>query len=59
MLKWFRTNKMLRKLLSKKTEEADNIRTDWFRQRKEISELERELQLARRMWDELDKTKRY
>ena len=50
---------MLRKLLSKKTEEADNIRTDWFRQRKEISELERELQLARRMWDELDKTKRY
>lgn len=59
MIKWFITNKMLRKLLNKKTEEADNLRNEWFRQREEISELKRELQLARRMWDESDKTKRY
>jgi hypothetical protein len=49
----------LRELLKKKTEEADNIREEWFKQRKEISELKRELDLARRMWDETDKTKRY
>ena len=59
MIKWFRTNKRLKELLKQKTEEADNIRNEWFRQRKEISELKRELQLARRMWDETDKTKRY
>ena len=49
MIKWFRTNKTLRKLLNKKTEEANNIRTEWFRQRKEISDLKRELMLARKM----------
>ena len=59
MIEWFRTNKKLRKLLTKKTEETDNLRNEWFRQRKEISELKRELELARRMWDETDKTKRY
>ena len=59
MIKWFRTNKTLRKLLNKKTEEANNIRTEWFRQRKEISDLKRELMLARRMWDISDKTKKY
>jgi predicted RNase H-like nuclease (RuvC/YqgF family) len=59
MIKWFRTNKILRKLLDKKQEEIDNLRNDWFKKRKEISELKRELQLARRMWDETDKTKRY
>ena len=36
---WFKLNKTLRKELKRKTEEADNIRTDWFRQRKEISDL--------------------
>tara|TARA_B110000971_G_C19566599_1_gene301169 strand:- start:298 stop:474 length:177 start_codon:yes stop_codon:yes gene_type:complete len=56
---WFKLNRTLRKLLKQKTEEAENIRKEWFRQRKEISELKRELQLARRMWDETDKTKRY
>ena len=59
MIKWFRTNKTLRELLDKKQEEIDNLRNDWFGKRKEISELKRELQLARRMWDETDKTKRY
>jgi len=59
MIKWFRTNKRLKELLKQKTEEADNIRKEWFRQRKLISELQRELQLARRMWDVSDKTKRY
>ena len=56
---WFKLNRTLRELLKKKTEEADNIRKEWFIQRKEISELKRELELARRMWDETDKTKRY
>jgi hypothetical protein len=56
---WFKLNRTLRELLKKKTEEADNIREEWFTQRKEISELKRELDLARRMWDETDKTKRY
>ena len=56
---WFKLNRTLRELLKKKTEEADNIRDEWFKQRKEISELKRELDLARRMWDETDKTKRY
>jgi hypothetical protein len=56
---WFKLNRTLRELLKKKTEEADNIREAWFKQRKEISELKRELDLARRMWDETDKTKRY
>jgi hypothetical protein len=56
---WFKLNRTLRELLKKKTEEADNIRGEWFKQRKEISELKRELDLARRMWDETDKTKRY
>jgi hypothetical protein len=56
---WFKLNRTLRELLKKKTEEADNIREEWFKQRKEISELKRELNLARRMWDETDKTKRY
>ena len=59
MIKWFRTNKKLKELLKKKTEEADNIRKEWFRQRKLITELERELELARKMWDVSDKTKRY
>ena len=56
---WFKLNRTLRELLKKKTEEANNIREEWFKQRKEISELKRELDLARRMWDETDKTKRY
>ena len=56
---WFKLNRTLRELLKKKTEEDDNIREEWFKQRKEISELKRELDLARRMWDETDKTKRY
>ena len=59
MIKWFRTNKKLKELLKKKTEEADNIRNEWFRQRKLITELQRELELARKMWDVSDKTKRY
>ena len=59
MIKWFRTNKKLKELLKQKTEEADNIRKEWFKQRKLSTELQRELQLARRMWDETDKTKRY
>ena len=59
MIEWFRTNKKLKELLKKKTEEADNIRKEWFRQRKLITELERELELARKMWDVSDKTKRY
>ena len=58
-MSWFRTNKTLRKLLDKKQEEIDNLRNDWFKKRKEILELKRELSLARRMWDETDKTKRY
>ena len=58
-MRWFRTNKTLRKLLDKKQEEIDNLRNDWFKKRKEILELKRELNLARRMWDETDKTKRY
>ena len=59
MIKWFRTNKRLKELLKQKTEEADNIRNEWFRQRKLITELQRELELARKMWDTSDKTKRY
>jgi hypothetical protein len=59
MIKWFRTNKKLKELLKKKTEEADNIRNEWFKQRKLITELQRELELARKMWDVSDKTKRY
>ena len=59
MIKWFRTNKKLKELLKTKTEEADNIRNEWFRQRKLITELQRELELARKMWDVSDKTKRY
>ena len=59
MIKWFRTNKKLKELLKQKTEEADNIRNEWFRQRKLITELQRELELARKMWDVSDKTKRY
>lgn len=59
MIKWFKTNKKLREILNKKQEEINNLRNDWFLKRKEISELKRELQLARRMWDETDKTKRY
>ncbi len=59
MIKWFRTNRKLKELLKKKTEEADNIRKEWFRQRKLITELQRELELARKMWDVSDKTKRY
>lgn len=59
MIKWFRTNKKLKELLKQKTKEADNIRKEWFRQRKLITELQRELELARKMWDVSDKTKRY
>ena len=59
MIKWFRTNKKLKELLKQKTEEAGNIRKEWFRQRKLITELQRELELARKMWDVSDKTKRY
>jgi hypothetical protein len=59
MINWFRTNKKLKELLKKKTEEAGNIRKEWFRQRKLITELQRELELARKMWDVSDKTKRY
>ena len=59
MIKWFKTNKTLRKLLNKTTEESDNLRKEWFRQRKEISDLKRELMLARKMWDISDKTKQY
>ena len=59
MIKWFKTNIRLRKDLKKKQEEIDNLRNDWFKKQKEISDLKRELQLARRMWDETDKTKRY
>lgn len=56
---WFKLNRTLRKLLKQKTEEADNIRNEWFKQRKLITELQRELELARKMWDVSDKTKRY
>ena len=58
-MSWFKLNRTLRELLKKKTEEADNIRNEWFRQRKLITELQRELELARKMWDVSDKTKRY
>ena len=56
---WFKLNRTLRKLLKQKTEEADNIRNEWFKQRKLITDLQRELELARKMWDVSDKTKRY
>ena len=59
MIKWFKTNKKLREILIKKQEEIDNLRNDWFLKRKEISDLKRELMLARRMWDISDKTKKY
>ena len=59
MIKWFKTNKKLREILNKKQEEIDNLRNDWFMKRKEISDLKRELMLARRMWDISDKTKKY
>ena len=59
MIKWFKTNKKLRQILNKKQEEIDNLRNDWFLKRKEISDLKRELMLARRMWDISDKTKKY
>lgn len=59
MIKWFKTNKKLREILTKKQEEIDNLRNDWFLKRKEISDLKRELMLARRMWDISDKTKKY
>ena len=59
MIKWFKTNKKLRELLNKKQEEIDNLRNDWFKKRKEISDLKRELDLARKMWDISDKTKKY
>jgi len=59
MIKWFKTNKKLREILNKKQEEIDNLRNDWFKKRKEISDLKRELMLARRMWDISDKTKKY
>jgi predicted RNase H-like nuclease (RuvC/YqgF family) len=59
MIKWFKTNKKLREILNKKQEEIDNLRNDWFLKRKEISDLKRELMLARRMWDISDKTKKY
>jgi|TARA_B110000908_G_scaffold154060_1_gene191075 hypothetical protein len=58
-MSWFKLNRTLRELLKKKTEEADNIRNEWFKQRKLITELQRELELARKMWDVSDKTKRY
>ncbi len=59
MIKWFKTNKKLREILNKKQEEIDNLRNDWFLKRKEISDLKRELMLAKRMWDISDKTKKY
>lgn len=59
MIKWFKTNKKLREILNKKQEEIDNLRNDWFKKRKEISDLKRELDLARKMWDISDKTKKY
>ena len=59
MIKWFKTNKKLREILTKKQEEIDNLRNDWFLKRKEISDLKRELSLARKMWDISDKTKQY
>jgi predicted RNase H-like nuclease (RuvC/YqgF family) len=59
MIKWFRTNIKLRKELKKKQEEIDNLRNDWFKKRKEISDLKRELQLSRQMWDISDKNKTY
>lgn len=59
MIKWFKTNKKLREILNKKQEEIDNLRNDWFLKRKEISDLKRELMLAKRMWDISDKTKQY
>ena len=59
MIKWFKTNKKLREILTKKQEEIDNLRNDWFLKRKEISDLKRELMLAKRMWDISDKTKQY
>tara|TARA_B110000858_G_scaffold50572_1_gene58554 strand:- start:115 stop:291 length:177 start_codon:yes stop_codon:yes gene_type:complete len=58
-MSWFKLNRTLRELLKKKTEEADNIRNEWFKQRKLITELQRELEVARKMWDVSDKTKRY
>ena len=59
MIKWFRTNIKLRKELKKKQEEIDNLRSDWFKKRKEISDLKRELMLSRQMWDISDKNKTY
>lgn len=59
MIKWFKTNIKLRKELKKKQEEIDNLRDDWFKKRKEISDLKRELMLSRKMWDISDKNKTY
>ena len=59
MIKWFRTNIKLRKELKKKQDEIDNLRNDWFKKRKEISDLKRELMLSRQMWDISDKNKTY
>ena len=59
MIKWLKTNIRLRKDLKKTQEEIDNLRTDWFKKQKEISDLKRELNLARKMWDISDKTKNY
>ncbi len=59
MIKWFKTNIKLRKELKKKQDEIDNLRDDWFKKRKEISDLKRELMLSRKMWDISDKNKTY
>ena len=59
MIKWLKTNIRLRKDLKKKQEEIDNLRADWFRKQREITDLKRELNLARKMWDISDKTKNY
>lgn len=59
MIKWFKTNIKLRKELKKKQDEIDNLRDDWFKKRKEISDLKRELMLSRQMWDISDKNKTY
>ena len=58
-MSWWKTNKQLRKELKKKQQELDNLREDWLKKRKQISDLEKSLNLSRSMWDIESKSKRY
>ena len=58
-MSWWKTNKQLRKELKKKQQELDNLREDWLKKRKQISDLEKALNVSRSMWDIESKSKRY